>query len=60
MKRVVVITGGSAGIGRAAARAFVRDGAEVALIAREEWMGWRVRGKNWKKVAGESSRFRRM
>jgi NAD(P)-dependent dehydrogenase (short-subunit alcohol dehydrogenase family) len=34
MKRVVVITGGSAGIGRAAARAFVRDGAEVALIAR--------------------------
>ena len=32
--KVVVITGGSAGIGRAAARAFARDGADVTLIAR--------------------------
>ncbi|HEX5450123.1 MAG TPA: SDR family oxidoreductase [Gaiellaceae bacterium] len=31
---VVVITGGSAGVGRAAARAFGRDGARVAVIAR--------------------------
>lgn len=32
--RVVVITGGSAGIGRAAARAFAREGAKIALLAR--------------------------
>ena len=31
---VVVITGGSAGVGRAAARAFARKGAHVALLAR--------------------------
>jgi NAD(P)-dependent dehydrogenase (short-subunit alcohol dehydrogenase family) len=33
---VVVITGGSAGTGRAAARAFARKGAHVALLARGE------------------------
>jgi NAD(P)-dependent dehydrogenase (short-subunit alcohol dehydrogenase family) len=32
--RVVVITGGSAGVGRATARAFARDGAAVGVIAR--------------------------
>ena len=32
--KVVVITGASAGIGRAAVRAFARDGADIALIAR--------------------------
>jgi short-subunit dehydrogenase len=32
--RVVAITGASAGVGRAAARAFARDGAAVGLIAR--------------------------
>ena len=32
--RVVVITGASAGIGRAAARAFARDGAKIGLLAR--------------------------
>jgi NAD(P)-dependent dehydrogenase (short-subunit alcohol dehydrogenase family) len=34
MSRIVVITGGSAGIGRASARAFAERGADVALIAR--------------------------
>jgi len=33
-RKVVVITGGSAGVGRAAARAFAHRGAHVALLAR--------------------------
>jgi NAD(P)-dependent dehydrogenase (short-subunit alcohol dehydrogenase family) len=32
--QVVVVTGASAGVGRAVVRAFARDGADVALIAR--------------------------
>ena len=33
-KEVVVITGASAGVGRAAARRFARDGSQIGLIAR--------------------------
>ena len=33
-RRVIVITGASAGVGRATAKAFARDGARIALIAR--------------------------
>ena len=36
MRRVVVITGASAGVGRAAARAFAERGDSVALLARGE------------------------
>ena len=36
MERIAVITGGSAGVGRAAARAFAREGTSVAVIARGE------------------------
>ena len=32
---VVVITGGSSGIGLAAARLFVQEGAQIVLIARD-------------------------
>ena len=32
---VVVITGGTAGVGRATARAFARTGAQVAVLARD-------------------------
>jgi short-subunit dehydrogenase len=34
--RTVVITGASAGVGRATAKAFAREGARLALIARDE------------------------
>jgi NAD(P)-dependent dehydrogenase (short-subunit alcohol dehydrogenase family) len=34
MSKIVVITGASAGVGRAAARAFAKDGWDVGLIAR--------------------------
>jgi len=34
MKQIVVITGASAGVGRATVRAFARQGAEIGLIAR--------------------------
>jgi NAD(P)-dependent dehydrogenase (short-subunit alcohol dehydrogenase family) len=36
MKRVVVITGGTAGVGRATARHFARKGDHVAVIARDQ------------------------
>lgn len=35
-RRVVVVTGASAGVGRATVRAFARTGADIALIARGE------------------------
>src|SRR5437867_10932216 len=34
MQKIVVITGASAGVGRATVRAFARQGADVGLIAR--------------------------
>ena len=34
MAEVVVVTGGTAGVGRAAARAFAEQGADVAVLAR--------------------------
>jgi len=36
MKQTVVITGASAGVGRATVRAFARQGADISLIARGE------------------------
>ena len=35
-RRIVVITGASAGVGRATARRFAEEGAAVALLARGE------------------------
>lgn len=46
-RRVVVITGASAGVGRATAREFAERGAAVALLARGE-EGWRQPPKTWK------------
>ena len=43
----VVITGASAGVGRATALAFARRGWNVALIAREA-RGWRMPGAKWR------------
>jgi short-subunit dehydrogenase len=34
MKQIVVVTGASAGVGRASVRAFAKQGADVALLAR--------------------------
>src|SRR2546428_2965924 len=34
MKKVIVITGASAGVGRATVRAFARQGADIGLLAR--------------------------
>src|SRR5581483_205394 len=36
LPKIVVITGASAGVGRAAALAFAKEGADVALLARDE------------------------
>src|SRR4051812_25353128 len=36
MSKVVVITGATSGVGRATVRRFARDGASVALIARDQ------------------------
>jgi NAD(P)-dependent dehydrogenase (short-subunit alcohol dehydrogenase family) len=44
---VVVITGASAGIGRALAREFGRHGARVGLIARD--------ASDWKKLSGSAA-----
>jgi len=42
--QVVVITGASAGVGRATARAFAQRGADLALIARGR-TAWRRRSE---------------
>jgi len=34
MKRIVVVTGASAGVGRATVRAFAKDGCDIGLVAR--------------------------
>ena len=34
MRKIVVVTGASAGVGRATVRAFARQGADVGLLAR--------------------------
>ena len=43
-RQVVVITGGASGIGAAAAKAFAREGAEVAVLDRDELGARKVAG----------------
>ena len=51
---VVVITGASAGVGRATVREFARRGASIGLIARGE-DGLKVPAKKWNGPAAEPS-----
>jgi NAD(P)-dependent dehydrogenase (short-subunit alcohol dehydrogenase family) len=52
-RRVVVVTGASGGIGRAAARAFGAQGAKVALLARGE-IGLNAAAEDVREAGGEA------
>lgn len=46
MRKIVVITGAGAGVGRAAATEFARNGCDVALLSRAS-PDWNARRLNW-------------
>jgi NAD(P)-dependent dehydrogenase (short-subunit alcohol dehydrogenase family) len=57
--QVVVITGASAGVGRAVARRFADEGASIALIARgRERLGAAAGEQTGQPVRAPSGRFR--
>ena len=52
-REVVVVTGASAGVGRATARAFAKQGAQVGLLARGE-AGLNAARKDVEAAGGEA------
>ena len=52
-RQVVVVTGASAGVGRAVVRRFARDGAQVALLARGE-DGLEAAGREVRELGGRA------
>ena len=46
--RVAVITGGSTGIGKAAAAAFAKDNARVAIVGRRDALGAAAGESSWR------------
>ena len=55
-----IVTGGSRGIGKAIARELAREGADVAIVARNEGRLARRRGKWRPRRTGASFRSRPM
>lgn len=54
-RKTAVITGASAGVGRATARVFAEHGFDIALVARRAWLVWRELPVKWAPSAADPS-----